>query len=92
METRILHPYHGSWCVVVRFSLKLAAFAVVWSVQTALGYPNVFFELTTLAAMLCVVLGLTRFELPFSRSLNYWDEALCFGLLSHLGKGILEGG
>ena len=89
METSSQRLQHSSWYVVVRFGLKLAVFLIVCSVQTALGYPNLFFELTTLAAMLCVVLALKHLELPLSRSLNYWDEALCFGLLSHLGKGIL---
>jgi hypothetical protein len=39
--------------------------------------------------MFCVVLALKNLEFPLTRSLNCWDEALCFGLISHLGKGVL---
>ncbi len=75
--------------MVIRFALKLAVFSGVSGVQVASGGPNLFFEFTTLAAMLCAVLALQAHELPLGRSLNYWDETLCFGLLSLLGKGIL---
>jgi hypothetical protein len=39
--------------------------------------------------MFCIVLALKNLELPLARSLNYPDEALCFRLISHLGKSIL---
>jgi hypothetical protein len=81
---------HGcSWCVITRFSLKLAVFSAVSGFQVALGWPNLLFELTTLAALLCVVLALNNLERPLARTLNYWDEALCFWLISHFGKSLL---
>jgi hypothetical protein len=75
--------------VVIRFALKLAAFSLVCGVQIASGGPNLFFDLTTLAAGACVVLALQSLEPPLGRSLNYWDEAVVFWLISHLGNGIL---
>jgi hypothetical protein len=84
---RSLHP---SWHVVIRFCLKVVVFLVVSSFQTTFGHPSFFFRLTQLAAMLCVALALRAREFPFGRSLNHWDEALCFGLISHLGLAILQ--
>jgi hypothetical protein len=78
-----------SWCVVIRFALKLAVFSLVGAIQIASGGPNLFFDFTTLTAGASVVLALQCRELPLARSLNHWDEALCFGLISHLGKGLL---
>ena len=75
--------------VMIRFMLKLAMFSLFCGVQRASGGPNLFFDLTTLAAGACVVLALQSLEPPLGRSLNYWDEALVFWLISHLGKGIL---
>ena len=75
--------------VMIRFMLKLAVFSLFCGVQSASGGPNLFFDLTTLAAGACVVLALQSLEPPLGRSLNYWDEALVFWLISHLGKGIL---
>jgi hypothetical protein len=75
--------------VVVRFALKLAVFSLFCGVQIASGGPNLFFDLTTLAAGACMVLALQSLEAPLGRSLNYWDEALVFWLISHLGKSIL---
>jgi hypothetical protein len=83
------NSHHCSWCVVIRLGLKLAVFSVVCGFQMALGYPSVFFHLTTLAALLCIVLALQARELPLSRSLNHWDEALLLGLISYLGNGVL---
>jgi hypothetical protein len=80
---------NGSRYVVIRFVLKLAVFSLFCGVQIASGGPNLFFDLTTLAAGACVVLALQSLEPPLGRSLNYWDEALVFWLVSHLGKGIL---
>jgi hypothetical protein len=80
---------NGSRDVVIRFVLKLAVFSLFCGVQIASGGPNLFFDLTTLAAGACVVLALQSLEPPLGRSLNYWDEALVFWLISHLGKGIL---
>lgn len=79
-----------SRCVIIRFGLKLGVFLVVWGCQVASGGPNLLLEFTILAATFCVVLALQAHELPFSRSLNHWDEALVFGLVSHFGKGILR--
>ena len=79
----------SSKSVVIRFVLKLAVFSLFCGVQIASGGPNLFFDLTTLAAGACVVLALQSLETPLGRSLNYWDEALVFWLISHLGKGIL---
>jgi hypothetical protein len=78
-----------SWCVIIRFGLKLAVFLLVCSIQIASGGPNLLFDFTTLTAGACVVLALQSRELPFARSLNHWDEALCFGAISHLGNGLL---
>jgi hypothetical protein len=75
--------------VVIRFVLKLAVFSLFCGVQITSGGPNLFFDLTTLAAGACVVLALQSLEPPLGQSLNYWDEALVFWLISHLGKGIL---
>ena len=75
--------------VMIRFVHKLAVFTLFCGVQIASGGPNLFFDLTALAAGACVVLALQSLEPPLGRSLNYWDEALCFWLISHLGKGIL---
>lgn len=75
--------------VVIRFVLKLAVFSLFCGVQIASGGPNLFFDLTTLAAGACVVLALQSLEPPIGRSFNYWDEALVFWLISHLGKGVL---
>jgi hypothetical protein len=75
--------------VVIRFVLKLAVFSLFCAIQIASGGPNLFFHLTTLAAGACVVLALQSLEPPLARSLNYWDEALVFWLISHLGKSIL---
>ena len=86
------NSHHCSWCVVIRFGLKLAVFAIVGGFQVELGYPSVFFRLTMLAALLCVVLALQARELPLSRSLNHWDEARLMGLVSYLGIGVLSFG
>jgi hypothetical protein len=75
--------------VVIRFSLKLAVFLIVCSIQIASGGPNLFFDLTSLTAGASAVIALRSRELPLARSLNYWDEALCFGLISHLSNGLL---
>jgi hypothetical protein len=75
--------------VMIRFVLKLAVFSLFCAIQIASGGPNLFFELAALAAGACVVLGLQARELPLGRTLSYWDEAICFWLISHLGKGIL---
>jgi hypothetical protein len=75
-----------SWYVVTRFLLKLAIFLLICSTQIASGGPNLFFDIAILAAGACIVLALHSRELPLDRSLNYWDEALVFGLISHLGE------
>ena len=80
---------NSSRYVVIRFVLKLAVFSLFCGVQIASGGPNLFFDLTTLAAGACVVLALQSLEPPLGPSLNYWDEALVFWLISHLGNGIL---
>ena len=80
---------NSSKYVMIRFVLKLAVFSLFCGVQIASGGPNLFFDLTTLAAGACVVLALQSLETPLGRSLNYWDEALVFWLISHLGKSIL---
>ena len=80
---------NGSRYVAVRFVLKLTVFSLFCAIQIASGGPNLFFHWTTLAAGACVVLALQSLEPPLGRSLNYWDEALVFWLISHLGKGIL---
>jgi hypothetical protein len=59
-----------SWCVVFRFLLKLAIFSFFCSIQIGSGGPNVFFDLTALAAGACNVLALRSRELPLGRSLN----------------------
>ena len=74
--------------VIVRFGLKLAVFVIICGLQEGSGGPNLFFEVTALAAVLCIVLALHARERPMGTSLNYWDEALVFGLVSRLG-GIL---
>jgi hypothetical protein len=74
-----------SWHVVVRFGLKLALFALVCGFQIASGGPNLFFDLTALAALLCVILAVRAREHPTGRSLTQWDEAVVFGLISQLG-------
>ena len=80
------HPLTDrSWHVVVRFGLKLALFALVCGVQVASGGPNLFFDLTALAALLCVILAMCAREHPTGRSLTYWDEAVVFGLISQIG-------
>lgn len=80
---------NSSKSVMIRFVLKLAVFSLFCTIQIASGGPNLFFDLTTLGAGACVVLALQSLEPPLGRSLNYWDEALCFWLISHLGKSIL---
>jgi hypothetical protein len=74
-----------SWHVVVRFCLKLTLFALVCGVQVASGGSNLFFDLTALAALLCVILAVCAREHPIGRSLTYWDKALLFGLICQLG-------
>ena len=74
--------------VIVRFGLKLAVFSFVCGFQVASGGPNLFFDLAFLAALLSLVLAVHARERPMVGSLNHWDEALVFGLVSHLG-GIL---
>jgi hypothetical protein len=71
--------------VIVRFSLKLAMFIIACGFQVAVGASNPFFEITALAAVLCVIIAVSAREKPFDRSLTYWDEAVVFGLLSQLG-------
>jgi hypothetical protein len=75
--------------VVIRFVLKLAVFSLFCAIQIASGGPNLFFDLLVPAAGACVVLGLQAREYPLGGTLNYWDEAVCFWLISHLGKSIL---
>ncbi|MGF9761672.1 hypothetical protein AAII07_41430 [Microvirga sp. 0TCS3.31] len=53
--------------------------------QVASGGPNLFFEVTALAALLCLILAVRDHERPISGSLNHWDEAFVFGLISQLG-------
>jgi hypothetical protein len=43
-----------------------------------------------LAALLCVVLALQARELPLSRSVNHWDEALRLELVFSLSNGVLD--
>ncbi len=80
---------NSSKSVMIRFGLKLAVFSLFCAIQIASGGPNLFFDLTALAAGACVVLALQSLEPPLGRSLTYWDEAVVFWLISHLGKGIL---
>jgi hypothetical protein len=75
--------------VMIRFALKLAVFSLFCAIQIASGGPNLFFDFITLTAGASVLLALQCREIPLARSLNHWDEALCFGLISHLGKGLL---
>lgn len=82
------HMPESSRHVVVRFSLKLAVFLIICGLQTSSGGPNPFFEVTALAAVLCMVLALHARERPMGTSLNYWDEAVVFGLVSCLGGGM----
>ncbi len=42
--------HNGSRYVVIRFALKLAVFTLFCGVQIASGGPNLFFDLTMLAA------------------------------------------
>jgi hypothetical protein len=88
MEPVSQHLPARSRHVVVRFSLKLAVFLIICGLQMGSGDPNPFFEVTALAAVLCVVLALHARERPMGPALNYWDEAVVFGLVSRLG-GIL---
>ena len=74
---------------MIRFVPKLAVFSLFCTIQIASGGPNLFLDLAALAAGACVVLGLQAHGLPLGQTLNYWDEALCFWLNSHLGKDIL---
>ena len=86
------HLPEASRHVIVRFSLKLAVFLIICGLQTRSGGPNPFFEVAALAAALCVVLALHARERPMGTSLNYWDEAVVFGLVSRLGSGVPEVG
>jgi hypothetical protein len=70
--------------VLVRFCLKLMVILLIGMLQVALGHPNVFFDLAWLSGGLCVALAVYNRERPFDRSLNYWDEACWFGLVSAL--------
>ena len=88
MEPVSQHLPARSRHVVVRFSLKLAVFLIICGLQMGSGGPNPFFEVTVLAAVLCVVLALHARERPMGPAFNYWDEAVVFGLVSRLG-GIL---
>ena len=85
MQSRSRHFSDHSWRVVVRFCLKLVLFSIVCMFQVASGGPNLFFEVTALAALFCLILAVLGHEGPISRSLNYWDEAFVFGLISQLG-------
>ena len=85
MQPSIQRFSDPSWRVVVRFCLKLALFSIICMFQVASGGPNLFFEVTALAALLCLILAVLGHERPISRSLNYWDEAFVFGLISQLG-------
>jgi hypothetical protein len=60
-------------------------FSIICMFQVASGGPNLFSELAALAALLCLILAVRDHERPISRSLNYWDEAFVFGLISQLG-------
>jgi len=60
-------------------------FIIACGFQVALGAANPFYEITALAALLCVILAVTGREQPLGRSLTYWDEAIVFGLLSQPG-------
>jgi hypothetical protein len=57
--------------------------------QVASGGPNLFFDLTILAAGASVVLALQSREFLLAKSLNHWDEAALFWLISHLRDGLL---
>jgi hypothetical protein len=74
-----------SWRVVIRSCLKLALFSIICMFQVASGGPSLFFEVTTLAALLCLILAVRGHERPIRRSLNYWGDAIVFGLISQLG-------
>jgi hypothetical protein len=78
-----------SWHVIARFCLKLALFSIVCGFQVASGGPNLFFDMTVLAALLCAILAVRARERPVAKSLNYWDEALVFGLISQIGSAFL---
>jgi hypothetical protein len=68
--------------VIVRFGLKLAVFSVTCGFQMASGGPNLFFDLTFMAAILSIVLAVHAREHPMGNSLSHWDEALVFGWIS----------
>ncbi|QRM34382.1 hypothetical protein [Microvirga sp. VF16] len=86
------HFPEASRHVIVRFGLKLAVFLIICGLQTGSGGPTLFFEVAALAAVLCIVLALHARERPMDTSLNYWDEAVVFGLVSRLGSGMPEFG
>ncbi len=76
--------------MVIRYGLEVAVFPIVCGFQLALGCLSGFFQLTMVAALLCVVLALQARERPLSRSVNHWDEALRLGLVSSLSNGVLD--
>jgi hypothetical protein len=69
--------------VAQRFALKLVillavSIGFVPSLYGALG------DLALLTGAMCSILAVQRGERPLARTLNYWDEACCFGLIACL--------
>ena len=77
--------------VIVRFGLKLAGFVIICGLQEGSGGPNLFFEVTALAAVLCIVLALHARERPMARRSTTGTRQLSWPGF-RLGSGLPEFG
>jgi hypothetical protein len=68
--------------VLQRLCLKLLLLVIFAQLHGAAGWREALAQLALLTAAGCVLLACNRQERPRFDSLNYWDEACCFGLIA----------
>jgi len=66
--------------VLVRFCLRIIVLSV-FATLGSVGFGKSSAALLWLSAILCVVGGILRRELPFGSALTHWDEGATYGAL-----------
>ena len=72
---------------LVRFCLRIIVLSV-FATLGSIGFGKSFAALLWLSAILCVVGGILRRELPFGSALTHWDEGSTYAALYCLASTI----
>ena len=76
----------GSGYVLKRFAMKFAILTVfaMAQVRTPWGFRNAALALSVFSAAICSGFALYRREAITLTRLNYWDEAIAFGIIASI--------